>query len=169
MNHLKHDYVQYRGVNPTIRNLLVYFFLNPGFRAVVLFRIQDFWSRKSKPRTAVVVANINQTWTGAEFTPGCRIGQGLVVRHPAGIVIGGSVVIGENLVIHQGVTIGEKFRTSSGFSGSPTLGNNIVIGANSVIAGEIELGNDLVIGALSYVNTDFLRPGTIVGIPARYI
>jgi serine O-acetyltransferase len=165
---VKGDYFQYRSLFPSARNIIVFFLLNSGFRAVVLFRFQEHFTKKKKIRAAIILSNINQAWTGAEFTPGCKIGKGLVVRHPSGIVIGGSVVVGENLTIHQGVTIGEKFRTTSSFSESPVLGDNINIGANSVIAGGIELGNNLTIGALTYVNMNFLEPGTIVGIPARY-
>lgn len=163
------DYFQYRGLKPTVRNLFAFFLLNPGFRAGVLFRVQDYLILKKHLRLASFISSVNQFLTGAEFTPGCQIGPGLVVRHPSGIVIGGNTSIGKNLVIHQGVTIGEKFRTENSYSGSPILGNNINVGANSVVVGEIILGDNLIIGALSLVNSDFLKPGTLIGSPARYI
>lgn len=166
---LKLDYYQYRGLEPSIRNICAFFLFNPGFRAVCLLRIQSYLQLKKKSRAANLISNLNQILTGAEFTPGCQVGPGLVVRHPSGIVIGGSVRIGQNLVIHQGVTIGEKFRTSEKYSGSPIIGNNVNIGTNSVIAGEIRIGDNIVVGAISFVNKSFEESGVIAGVPAKYL
>lgn len=47
------------------------------------------------------------------------------------------------------------------------IGDNVQMGAQSVILGPVCLGHNLVIGALSLVNSDFENDKVLVGIPAR--
>jgi acetyltransferase-like isoleucine patch superfamily enzyme len=49
------------------------------------------------------------------------------------------------------------------------LGDNVVIGANSVILGPIDICDNVLIGALSLVNRSISEPGVYVGIPARKV
>lgn len=65
-----------------------------------------------------------------------------------GIVISSEAKIGDNCKIYQNVTIG------AGNGGYPTIGNNVIIFPNSVIAGKIKIGDNAIIGACSFVNKD---------------
>ena len=166
---VKADYSGYRFGVPTVYKVLVLFLLNPGFRSVVIYRVQQRATQSGFHKVASLTSNLNQTITGAEFCIGCEIGPNLRVRHPIGIVIGGNVEIGCNLTIQQGVTIGEKYSESATHSGSPRIGNYVTIGANSVVVGELEIGDQVTIGAMSFVNSTFRTPGIVVGIPAKYV
>lgn len=166
---LKNDYSRYRTSKPTLLRLAVLFFLNPGFRSNFYYRLQQCAYARGKYRLALMLSSMNHLITGAEFCVGCEIGSNLAIRHPSGIVIGGNVKIGNFLTIQHGVTIGEKYGNQQFHSGSPILGDEITIGANSVIIGNIELGNKITIGALTFVNSTFKSPGKLVGVPARYI
>lgn len=75
------------------------------------------------------------------------------IPHPIGIVIGKSngVSIGENCTIMQNVTIGVK---KLGDVKGPNIGDNVFIGANSVIVGDIHIGKDAKISANSFVDFD---------------
>jgi len=86
--------------------------------------------------------------------------------HPVGIVIGIGVKIGSNCMIFQNVTLGTKSLFSSDY---PTIGNNVIIGANSIIMGDVEIGNDVTIGAFTLVNRSIPSKAIVVGNPARII
>ena len=89
---------------------------------------------------------------------------GVTFPHYGNIIINGGVNIGENVTIFQGVTIG-----SVRGKGVPQIGNNVVIGPNSIIIGNITIGNNVMIGAGSIVTKNIPNNATIVGNPAKII
>lgn len=52
---------------------------------------------------------------------------------------------------------------------APIIGNNVQIGANSVIIGDITIGDNCVIGAGSVVCKDVPPYSVVVGNPAKII
>ncbi len=78
---------------------------------------------------------------------GAKIGGGLIIAHYPGIVIGGGTQIGSNCTIFQNVTIGYR-------NGFPIIGNNVFIGAGSIIIGPVKIGDDVKIGAGAIVIND---------------
>lgn len=96
--------------------------------------------------------------------PGTDIGKGLCFSHFSCIVINNGCHIGENCTIFQGVTIG-----SARGKGIPTIGNNVVICANSSIIGNIKVGDNVMIGAGAVVTKDIPDNAVVVGNPARII
>ncbi|BDD87610.1 hypothetical protein DPPLL_19750 [Desulfofustis limnaeus] len=71
-----------------------------------------------------------------------------------GIFISGGAKIGSNCVIFQNVTIGSNSLPNSKRVGSPTIGNNVYIGAGAALIGNISIGNDCRIGANCTVYKD---------------
>jgi serine acetyltransferase len=88
--------------------------------------------------------------------------------HPIGIVIGrgNGVSIGENCVIMQNVTIGIK---RLGEVKGPKIGNNVFIGANSVIVGDIDIGDGSTIGANCFIDYTIPNNSKVVGYKGRLI
>ena len=77
----------------------------------------------------------------------CKISKTVIFAHNAlGVVINSSTIIGENCIIYQNVTIGNR-NSSKG----PIIKNNVMIGANAVIIGNIIIGNNVKIGAGSII------------------
>lgn len=150
-------------------NLLLGVFLNPGFRAVLLFRFQEFLlgnnTNLMRRFFAFRLCVISQRLTGAEFVPGCEIGSGLVVKHPAGIVVGEGVVIGENCTLQHGVTLGKRFLkpVHGRHDGYPTVAENVQIGTHAVIVGPISIGPNSVIGANSTITKNVGPDETVYG------
>lgn len=70
---------------------------------------------------------------------------------------------GKNLRVGPGVVIG---RTDKGF---PVIGDNVYIAANATIIGNVNIGNNVIIGAGSMVVTDIPDNSVAVGNPARVI
>ena len=82
---------------------------------------------------------------GAEIDLRCKIGGGLMIPHPNGIVIHPSVEIGPNCMIFQQVTIGLID------GGTPMIGGHVDIGAGAKILGNVTLGDHSRVGANAVV------------------
>ena len=92
--------------------------------------------------------------------------EGLSIAHWGPIVVHPTAKIGKNCRIHQCVTIG----ATNGETQAPKLGDNIFIGPCTSIIGTIKIGNDIAIGANSVVTKSFEDDGiTIAGTPAKKI
>lgn len=105
--------------------------------------------------------------TGIEIHPGATIGRRTFIDHGMGIVIGETAIIGDDCTIYHGVTLGgvENIKTKR----HPTIGNNVMLGAGSVILGNITIGDNVKVGANAVVNIDVPPNSTAVGVPARII
>ena len=100
--------------------------------------------------------------TGADIPINTKIGGGLLIPHPNGIVIHPQAVIGPNCLILQQVTIG----TTDG-SDKPIIEGHVDIGAGAKILGGIRIGAHAKIGANAVVLIDVPTGKTAVGVPAR--
>ncbi len=94
------------------------------------------------------------------------IGKGIRFAHPFEIVIAPQAVIGEGCTIFNGVTIGVNHLDRSGY---PRIGNNVVIYTGAKIIGNVKVGNNVIIGANSVVVTDIPNNTIVGGIPAKII
>lgn len=101
--------------------------------------------------------------TQAEIDLHARIGGGLLIPHPNGIVIHPQAEIGPNCLIFQQVTLG----TSGRGSGVPRLGGHVDVGAGAKILGGIVLGDHVRVGANAVVLSDVPEGGVATGVPAR--
>lgn len=101
---------------------------------------------------------------GADIPLNSNLGGGLIIRHPNGIVIHPDAVIGPNCLIFQQVTIG-----AGSTPGLPKIGGHVDIGAGAKILGGITIGDNVKVGANSVVINDVPANCTVVGIPARII
>jgi len=101
--------------------------------------------------------------TGADIPPNSRLGGGLLIPHPNGIVIHPDVEVGPNCLIFQQVTLGHAP------SGLPRVGGHVDIGAGAKIIGGITIGDHARIGANAVVTTDIPAGATAVGNPARIL
>jgi len=113
------------------------------------------------------VAVLRYRWwsavTGADIPLNCRLGGGLLMPHPNGIVIHPDAEIGPNCLLFQQVTIGV------GKDGAPKIGGHVDVGAGAKILGGVTIGQNARIGANCVVLDDVPPGATAVGIPARIL
>ena len=95
------------------------------------------------------------------------IGAGFYIGHFGGIVVNGNSTIGKNCNISPGVTLGMANRGRN--KGYPRLGDNVYIAPGAKIIGAVNIGNNVAIGANSVVTSDVPDNAVVVGIPARII
>ena len=105
--------------------------------------------------------------TGISLPYTAKIGSEFYIGHFGNIIINAAAEIGDNCNVSQGVTIGVSGRGDQ--RGIPIIGNNVYIGANSVVAGKITIGNNVVIGANSFVNRNIDSNSTVLGVPAKKV
>lgn len=113
-------------------------------------------------------AQVHRFWsviTQADIPLGCRIGGGLLLLHPNGIVIHPEAEIGPNCLILQQVTIGVR----EGRAGAPSIGGHVDIGAGARVLGPVRVGDHAVIGANAVVIGDVPDDAVAVGVPARLL
>ena len=99
---------------------------------------------------------------GAEIPLNCvKLGGGLLLPHPAGVVIHPDACIGDNCLIMQQVTIGTGSRP-----GLPRIGSNVNIYAGAKVLGGVLVGDGAEIGANAVVVRDVPPNCVAVGVPA---
>ena len=94
-----------------------------------------------------------------------QIAGGLICYHPFATVINAKS-IGENFQFRNGLTIGNKANDNQLI---PTIGDNVTVGANVVIIGNITIGDHVIIGAGAVVVKDVPSNSIIAGNPAKVI
>lgn len=92
-----------------------------------------------------------------------RIGPGLFIHHGVATLIGAKE-IGANCWINQQVSIG-----FTGDSGSPTLEDNVFIGAGAKVLGDVTIGANSRVGANAVVLKNVPPDVTVVGVPAYIV
>lgn len=93
-----------------------------------------------------------------------NVGGGLVIQHGHSMRLGASHV-GRNLQIWHNVTVGKE---RSGGS-LPVIGDNVKICTGAVVLGGITIGNNVVIGACTVVVKSVPDNCVVVGNPARIV
>ncbi|MDX9701735.1 MAG: serine O-acetyltransferase [Candidatus Auribacterota bacterium] len=135
-----------------------------GFHAIISHRICHFLHAKLHiPLIPRLLSQIARFITGIEIHPGAQIGRGFFIDHGMGVVIGETTIIGDYVTLYQGVTLGGTGKETG--KRHPTLKNHIVVGAGAKVLGNIELGNNVRIGAGSVVVKSVPDNCTVVGVP----
>ena len=101
---------------------------------------------------------------GFQIYPETQIGEGFYLGHWGTVVINPKTIIGRNCNIAQGVTIAQSNRGKR--QGTPTIGDQVWIGPNAVIVGNITIGDNVLIAPNAYVTTDVPSNSVVLGNPA---
>jgi len=129
---------------------------NPEFAYIFFSRIkrQEFyWKHLFTQEYVCEIYNIE------------AISGGLICYHPFSTVINAKS-IGKNFQFRNSITIGNKGNDNSLL---PIIGDNVIVGANAVIIGDITVGDNVIIGAGAIVVKDVPSNVVIAGNPAKVI
>ncbi|MCV2893397.1 serine O-acetyltransferase [Lentibacter sp. XHP0401] len=97
--------------------------------------------------------------TQSEIHLTTKIGGGLRLTHPTGVIIHPEAEIGPNCMIFHQVTL----------AGPVKLGGHVDVGAGAKLIAPLAVGDHVVIGANAVVTKDVPPNVTVAGIPARII
>jgi serine acetyltransferase len=100
----------------------------------------------------------------------------LSIAHPGGVLLGGNGIVSRGRVaIMAGVKFVGRSPTDPDFRARHAqrrvfvLGDNVVIGANSVVVGPVDICDNVVVSAMSLVNRSITEPGIYAGAPVRRV
>lgn len=141
------------------------YFYFPAIRTVVLFRLsQLLYSSKFTRPLAYIITNINDIFHGIWIGPKVKVGKGLLLAHPRGIIINPDTIIGEYCSILQQVTLGGE---------GIIIGDNVEILAGAMIINDklhkkkLLIDNGAVIAAGAIVLGDVPKNSIMAGVPAK--
>jgi serine O-acetyltransferase len=120
----------------------------PGFHAIALHRVAHALRAEGVPLLPRLLAETAHRETGIDIHPGARIGRSFSIDHGTGVVIGETAEIGDRVKLYQGVTLGAASvaKALASTKRHPTLGDEVVVYANATI-----LGGETVVGAGSVI------------------
>jgi len=153
--------------DPAAKSVLEVIFLYPGYHAVLMHRVAHALYKIHFYFLARFISQWSRFLTGIEIHPGASIGQHLFIDHGMGVVIGETVVIGDECTLYHGVTLGGK--GNADVKRHPTLKDHVMVGAGAIIFGNITLGNHVQVGANSVVLHSVEDHQTVVGNPAHLL
>ena len=153
--------------DPATKSVVEAILCYPGLHAIWLHRIAHWFWIKKHFLTGRFISHINRFLTGIEIHPGAQIGRRFFIDHGMGIVIGETTIVGDDVLLYKGVVLGGTSLDKG--KRHPTIGNNVVVGTNAIVLGNIEIGDNCKVGAGSVVTKSAPPNSTIVGIPGKTV
>lgn len=135
--------------------------------AIKLYKLSNFINKKGfkfiskKIDTLNIIFNKCVLYGCTDIDVGFSLGYGGI-----GVVVHKDSIIGKNCTISQNVTIGRKKGRNDGV---PKIGDNVYIGPNSVIIGNIEIGHNCIIGPCTFLNKSVPSNSIVVGNPGKVV
>jgi serine O-acetyltransferase len=136
-------------------------------QAVVIHRISHALWRRGWRYLPRLMSFISRIVTNVDIHPGASIGRRLFIDHGACVVIGETAIVGDDVTFYHGVTLGGT--TLNKGRRHPEIGNGVMVGAGAKILGAISLGENVRVGANSVVVEPVPRNCTVVGIPGKIV
>lgn len=103
----------------------------------------ELWKEDRKPLALAIQSRVSEVF-GMDIHPGCSLGKGVMVDHATGVVFGETAVVGDNCTFLHGVTLGGTGKSRG--DRHPKLGSGILVGAGSMILGNIKVGDGCKVG-----------------------
>lgn len=139
---------------------------------VLFFRLSSYFALHTNKLIRIVGIPIRILYKliieflmSVELPDKTQTGKGLKIFHGMGLVVNDKVILGDNITLRQNTTIGSKY--DGGLC--PIIEDNVNIGANVVLIGDIVIGKNSIVGAGSVVTKSFSENSVIIGNPARQI
>lgn len=172
---IKSDVYRYRLENGLEKSILQIYLANPGLWVLNVYRMRRFAHIDCrlpvlKNMLAIlsdIIAHLLKFMTCIELPYSAEIGRACFFPHIGNIIISYKAIVGDNCTITQGVTIGQGGRGH--LVGFPIIGDQVYIGPGAVILGPVTIGNNVAIGANSVVVKDIPDSAVVGGVPARFI
>ncbi|KAF5958067.1 hypothetical protein HYC85_005292 [Camellia sinensis] len=138
-----------------------------GYHSLQTYRVAHaLWNQGRKVLALALQSRISEVF-GVDIHPAAKIGEGILLDHGTGVVIGETAVIGNRVSLMQGVTLGGTGKEIG--DRHPKVRQGALIGASATILGNIEIGEGAMIAAGSLVLKNVTPHSMVAGIPAKVI
>jgi serine O-acetyltransferase len=146
---------------------LLKYFYQPGFRALLIFRLSQLCYRSLLTRPlSFLLVTLNDLICGVWIGPKVQAGPGLFLGHPRGLVVNPDTKIGSYCSIIQRVTLGGP---------KIIIGDYVEINAGAQLISNdrgratLSVGSHVIIGAGAVVLKDIPDCSVVVGVPAKVV
>lgn len=162
-----YDIYAMRMNDPAITKYITPFLYLKGFHALQLYRITHWLWNNNQLDLAMYLYSYITIIFNVDIHPAAKIGHGIMLDHATGVVIGETAVVENNVTIMQSVTLGSTGKIKG--DRHPKIRHGVLIGAGSIILGNIEIGCGSKIGAGSVVLYEVPPYSTVTGKPATLV
>ena len=114
-------------------------------------------------RDEVILKKGSIVLMNAVINQGAIIGENTMID--MGVVIGSNVIIGSNCHVGANSVIAGVLEPLS--SNPVKIGDNVFVGASSVVLEGVNVGSNVIIGAMTLVNKDVPENSLVMGIPCK--
>jgi len=161
------DLLAVRERDPACRTYLQAFLYFKGYMAIQIHRCAHSLYKSGRELLAFHLQNRASEQFGVDINPAAKIGNGIMLDHATGFVMGETAVVGNDCSILQGVTLGGTGKADE--DRHPKIGNGVLLGAGAVVLGNIKIGDNAKIAAGSVVLRPVPSKCTVAGVPAKPI
>ena len=128
--------------------------LSPSRICVFLYRLSRYMHVRGWGVSARFFWQLNMFLTGADISPICNLGEGLLVVHPVAVTLVGSA--GNRLSVEGsgGMGGGLAMNDIGAGPGLPILGDDVTIAMGAMVLGPVRIGSGVQIGAGCTVTRD---------------
>lgn len=162
------DLIKVLVVDPAADGLLQPLLFFKGFHALATYRVANSLWRDGTPASkgaALLLQSRAAELFSVDIHPGATIGNGVMLDHATGIVVGSTATIGSDVYMLHGVTLGATGRpVAPGATRHPTVGSRCILGASATILGDIAIGDECTVGAAAIVTKPVPDGSTVVGV-----
>jgi len=143
---------------------LLYF---KGFHALATHRFAHALWREGRRDFALFLQSQSSRTFAVDIHPAALFGQGIMIDHATGIVVGETAQVGNNCSFLHGVTLGGSGKETG--DRHPKIGEGVLIGAGAKVLGNITVGEGSRIAAGSVVLAAVPPHVTVAGVPAKVV
>ena len=163
-NAVRADLNAVRDRDPAAHHYSRPFLFFKGFQALQTYRVAHWLWRNGREALALFLQSRTSEVFHVDIHPAARIGNGIMIDHATGVVVGETAVIEDNVSLLHGVTLGGTGKEQG--DRHPKVRRGVLIGAGAEILGNVEIGEGAKIGAGSVVLEDVPPHTTVAGVPA---
>lgn len=159
------DLVAVRERDPACTGYAHSFLYFKGYHALQTYRVANHLWKQGRKELALHLQSRMSEIFAVDIHPAACIGQGIMMDHGTGIVIGETAVVEDNVSIMHEVTLGGTGK--QGGDRHPKIRKGCLISVGAKILGNIEIGEGAKVGGGAVVLNDVAPHMTVAGIPAR--
>lgn len=148
--------------DPGVKSALKVMVSTDSYRILALTRVRELAHRWHVPLVNHLLRVVQTAVFGIEIDRDVEMGEGVLLVHPLGVVIGGDSRIGARVRFYGNNTVGTVRD-----DGYPVIEDDVWIGAGARILGPIRIGAGCRIGANAVVLCDMPPNHVAVGVPAK--
>ena len=153
--------------DPATQGLFQPIFFFKGFQAVTTYRVAHrLWTTGDacSRGAALLLQSRMAELFAVDIHPAATIGDGVMLDHASGIVIGSTAILGNDVYMLHSTTLGATGKPMGTARRHPKIGSSCTIGAGCTVLGDLVVGDKATVGAAAVVTKDVPAGGTVIGV-----